>query len=467
MNIKSLKSISFPEVKKFLKDYVESKPEYESKWKDFFESGAGVNLIDVAAGVTAFLGFNSYMARKDSLLDYSALPSTVMTIASTLGYIYNRKSAPRLKITINSARNFSWKKEIPIGTIKGRNVCLIEDTIIKVGEHKYDVVVGDWKEVNTLLTESKDFYSFVVDGEVDNRFYNLLLNDEYVPLKKTQEELDSKSILVRSHKNGVYLIFGNGIQGRKAELATQLKFEYIEPADKFMSLTFSPSDLSLNIDGDIVNSQIIDQGSNADSTDKLVALAPGYYGTQRTLISYSDYEYIGASYEGLVSCKARPHTKKCCAVDVFYLREDELRFTPTQLQEFEDYLESHSLLGTAYFVYPPSPIDVDASVKIVLKDPIRKNEIEQIIKDHLNFQCMKLGGTFSMSSISGLELPEGTRVYIDYPIKDKIAKEYQYFRLKNLEFRYISKDDLVEISQGIDLDRGYTEYEYEYNPEAY
>ena len=48
MNIKSLKSTSFPEVKKFLIEYVESKPEYESKWKDFFESGAGTNLIDVA-----------------------------------------------------------------------------------------------------------------------------------------------------------------------------------------------------------------------------------------------------------------------------------------------------------------------------------------------------------------------------------------------------------------------------------
>ena len=88
MNLKELKSINFPEVKKFLKNYVESKPEYESKWKDFFESGAGTNLIDIAAATTAFLGFNSYMARKDSMLDYSALPSTVMTIASTIGKLH-------------------------------------------------------------------------------------------------------------------------------------------------------------------------------------------------------------------------------------------------------------------------------------------------------------------------------------------------------------------------------------------
>lgn len=467
MNIKSLKSTSFPEVKKFLKEYVESKPEYESKWKDFFESGAGTNLIDVAAGVTAFLGFNSYMARKDSLLDYSALPSTVMTIASTLGYSYNRKASPRVRITITSLKNIPHKKEIPIGNIKGRNVSLTRDEIIKAGTHTYEAVVGDWTKQSTVIYESKDFFNLSIDGVVDNRYYNLLLNDEYVPLVKNQEELDSKSVLIRSHKEGIYLIFGNGVQGRKAEIATTLDFEYIIPSDKFLGLNFNSQDLQLNIDAEKENVQILDQGSNPDSTEKLVALAPGYYGTQRTLISYSDYEFIGASYEGLVSCKARPHTKKCCAVDVFYLRQDEEKFTSTQLQEFEDYLEKHSLLGTAYFIYPPSPIDIEAQIKIVLKNPLYKDVVEDIIKSHLEFQCMKLGNKFSMASISGLELPEGTRVYIDFPIQDKQAKEYQYFRLKRIDFKYISIDSPLEIAQGIDISRGYTEYEYEYNPEAY
>lgn len=463
MNIRSIKSITFPEVRKFLKEYIESKPEYESKWKDFFESGAGTNLIDVAAGVTAFLGFNSYMARKDSLLDYSSLPSTIMTIASTLGYVYNRKSAPRLRLTLNCSRNIAWKKEEPIGSINGRDISLLEDTIFKVGTHKYDVVVGNWAAQETVINESKDFYNLSIDGIVDNNYYNLYLNDERVKLEVNQEDLRADSVLIRSHKEGVYLIFGNNVQGRKAEIATNLKFEYIVPAEKFQGLNFNTKDLQINVDCEIEHTQILSQGSNADSSEKLVALAPGYYGTQRTLISYSDYEYIGASFEGLVSCKAKPHTKKCCAVDVFYLREDEQRFTATQLQEFEDYLEKHSMMGTAYYVYPPSPIDVQAQVKIVLKNPVLKDDVEKLITDHLQFQCMKLGGTFTMASISGLELPDGTRVYIDYPIQDKVAKEWQYFRLQDLQFKYISKDTPAEISQGIDLQKGYVEYEYKYS----
>nr|DAP65165.1 MAG TPA: baseplate wedge protein [Caudoviricetes sp.] len=463
MNLKELKSITFPEVKKFLKNYVESKPEYESKWKDFFESGAGTNLIDIAAATTAFLGFNSYMARKDSMLDYSALPSTVMTIASTLGYVYNRKAAPRIKVKFNSARNVAWDRFTPIGTIKGRNVCLAENSMIKYGSNTFELVVGDWVKVEKTVYETKDYYSFPVDGVVDNRFYDLYINDEHVNLTTVQEELNKTNVLIRSHKEGVYLIFGNGSQGRKIELASQIRFEYIVPADKFLDLNFNVDDLKLNIDAEITESKIIDQGSNPDSTDKMVALAPGYYGTQRNLISYSDYEYIGASYEGLVSCKARPHTDKCCTVDVFYLRQDEQKFTPTQLQEFEDYLEKHSMMGTAYFVYPPSPIDVEARLKIYLPDPKMKDTVEELIKSHLNFQCMKLGSNFTMASIASLDLPTGVRVYIDYPIQDKKGKEYQYFRIRNLEFEYVSNNTLSSVSQGIDINRGYREYEYEYD----
>lgn len=463
MNLKELKSITFPEVKKFLKNYVESKPEYESKWKDFFESGAGTNLIDIAAATTAFLGFNSYMARKDSLLDYSALPSTVMTIASTLGYVYNRKAAPRIRVKFNSARNVAWDRFIPIGTIKGRNVCLTENSMIKYGSNTFELVVGDWVKDERTIYETKDYYSFSVEGVVDNRFYDLFINDEHINLTTIQEKLDKTNVLIRSHKEGVYLIFGNGSQGRKAELASQVRFEYVVPADKFLDLNFNVDDLKLNIDAEIIESKIIDQGSNPDSIDKMVALAPGYYGTQRNLISYSDYEFIGASYEGLVSCKARPHTDKCCTVDVFYLRQDEQRFTPTQLQEFEDYLERHSMLGTAYFVYPPSPIDVEAKLKIYLPDPKLKDTVEELIKSHLNFQCMKLGSNFTMASIASLDLPVGVRVYIDYPIQDKKGKEYQYFRIQNLEFEYVSSNTLSSISQGTDINRGYREYEYEYD----
>lgn len=463
MNLKELKSINFPEVKKFLKNYVESKPEYESKWKDFFESGAGTNLIDIAAATTAFLGFNSYMARKDSMLDYSALPSTVMTIASTLGYVYNRKAAPRIKVKFNSARNVAWDRFTPIGNIKGRNVCLTEDTIIKYGDNTLELVVGDWVKVERTIYETKDYYSFSVDGVVDNRFYDLYINDEHIKLTTIQEELNKENVLIRSHKEGVYLIFGNGSQGRKVELASQLRFEYVVPADKFLDMNFNVDDLKLNIDAEVKESKIIDQGSNPDSTDKMVALAPGYYGTQRNLISYSDYEYIGASYEGLVSCKARPHTDKCCTVDVFYLRQDEQKFTPTQLQEFEDYLEKHSMMGTAFYVYPPSPIDVEAKVKIYIPDPKMKDSVEQLIKDHLNFQCMKLGSNFTMASIASLDLPTGARVYIDYPIQDKQAKEYQYFRIASLEFEYITNGITASVSQGVDIDRGYTEYKYEYD----
>ena len=92
MNITDISSISYDEIRNYLENYIQSLPEYAQKWKEFYEGGAGQTVLNVASGVTAFLAFSAYLNRKNSLLDYGVLPSSIVEIAVANGFIYNRLS---------------------------------------------------------------------------------------------------------------------------------------------------------------------------------------------------------------------------------------------------------------------------------------------------------------------------------------------------------------------------------------
>ena len=231
MDITQLKSISFEEIKAYLENYVKNMPDYKTKWKDFYEGSAGVTLIELAAGICSFLSFTSYMNRKDSLLDYSSLPSTINSIAATLGYVINRKAVAKLKIKFDSQEEVYWNRENPIGNWMGRDLVLLNNQNIKIGSNEIEVAIGTWETYTNTLTEVMDFKTLLVERDIDNNIYEAYINSNRIKVVKSAENLDKESVLMKTTNKGAYIIFGNGLFGIKYSSGQVFKLLYIKPSD--------------------------------------------------------------------------------------------------------------------------------------------------------------------------------------------------------------------------------------------
>lgn len=459
MNLNNLNSISFDEVKSHLSNYVKSLPDYENRWKDFYIAGAGETVLDVGAAITALLGFAAQSNRKNSTLYENYIKSEAVAIASALGYYFNRKAATRIRLTFNSDIESFWSKEIPIGTYGKYNLVLTEDKRIESGSNTVEVALGDWNSSEQEIKDVSDYLSLFFEGDIDNNLVEFKLNEETLSPVRLLSKSNSDTILIRSMTSGIYLIFGNGLIGRKPEFGDKLKVSYLTPSLIALDGRIDGSELQLSI-GSITYWKITDYGSNEDSLEKVKAAAPGFRYSNGLLTSISDYRNISLTYEGLVSTNAVSRSNSCCAVNVAYLREDEQIFTPQMRENFYLYLEQHAILGTSFFIEDPEKIDVDYKINVIIDKSANTAELKSKITDLINSMCLKLGSSFQPNKLLSkdfiCELEHVDRIYLEYPIKDKQASYKEYFALRNLEIKFTQKDIDEAYSNGTDSSLGYS-----------
>ena len=451
MNIKSIKSFSFEEIRNKLLQWVISKPEINPRWKDFLIGGAGSNLLELAAAIGSFLAFSAYMNRQDSLLDYTNLKSSGISIGGTIGYNFNRKVATKFRIAFTTEQTLIWKRDNPIGTYKSNDLMLLKDTQIKAGLNVIEVVSGQWKISNFTVNDNSDFISIAVEGNIDNKHLEIYVDGRIVNYTLQAEEWPNDQVLIRSYQTVIFIIFGNGQIGMKAPAAGILTVRYIDPV---VLDQIELNQVKLLFNSEITASDIIEQGSDEDSLNKIQALAPGYSGTRRLLISLDDYQYIIGAYEGNISGSAKPVPDRCCASYVTYLRNDLKLFTPEEELAFIKYLSKHALMGTEFIIVNPKRINVNVSLKLLVKQDTNIELIKKQLKEKLDTQTKKLGGEFTMSILNNLDIPEVIRIYIDYPISDKKAEFNEYFLIKDFDVEVIP-EGFTNLSFGTEAGKGY------------
>lgn len=454
MNIIQDSSLSFDQIKSDLENYIKSLPDYNTKWKDFYEAGAGETVLNTGAGIASFLAYTAYMNRRNSMLDFGNMTSTIVSIGSSLGYVYNRKSAPLLDITFISTEQVYWDKEDPIGNYMGKSLSLTKSTQIEVGENTVTVAIGDWTSLDVTLTDAKDFLGVNVPVSPDNNLLNLFIDGQFIDFTTAAENMNSTNVLIRSYFSGIFVIFGNGTLGRKPSVNEVLTLEYLVPGDRLDGLTLDSTKLQIYVENTSVESDVKYPGSDADTADKIVAVAPGYYSAKRRLITLDDYDSIGGSYQGIVSCKAALPTTSCCSVNVSYLREDELIMNDAMKADFEEFMLKYAILGTSITVVDPVRIMVDVKMKVVIKPSADTDAITEAIRSIIESKCMKNGGFFTVNDMTLKESLGVSRIYIRQPILDRQAKYNEYYKLRKLEISYTEDKTLVD-SSGTDKNLGY------------
>ena len=104
--------LDFDDIKTNLKTYLRSQTEF----KDYDFEGSGINiLLDTLAYNTHYLAFNGNMLANEMFLDSSALRSSVVSHAKTLGYEVSSARAPTATINVSLTTTASTKT-MPAGT---------------------------------------------------------------------------------------------------------------------------------------------------------------------------------------------------------------------------------------------------------------------------------------------------------------------------------------------------------------
>lgn len=453
-DIISSTSLSFDAILADLTKYVQSLPDYNTSWKDFYEGGAGKTVLDVGSAISSYLALLSYLNRRDSILDFSTLKTTVVGIAAALGYIYNRQSAPLIQIQVTVDTDTVWDKLNPIGTYGDYELSLLETTTLPKGTSTITVAIGSWVAYTYTSASAAEFQKILVEGSVDNNHYSLTVDGNSVNLVTAVEDLDATNAIIRSYTTGVFIIFGNGTLGKQLTTNDEVVFEYIDPSAKLTSLSLETTDVSLYV-GSVASVSVLSQGSNSDTSDKIVALAPGYYSTKRRLVTLGDYKYLGGAFEGLTSAMAEKTPGSCCSVDVAYVREDEAKLTEYQRNQFQSYLDGYSLVGVTNNIIDSTPINVDVSLVCVVAKTADTVSITDSIKSYLQKMCLISGGLFAVSGLQSIAVTGLIRLYYVAPIVDRQADFDQYFRLNTLNITYTTDTNSI-ISNGTDKAAGYS-----------
>lgn len=461
-------NLSFENIKSELRAYVQARPDAEV-WKDWLESSVGTTVIELLAGLGAFLSFHSFGARRESYLDVAKLYSSAVHLSNILGYPVNRVSAPRLKLQINHASSLFWDRDDPIATWNNRDLSLINSQTIPTGISMIEVVVGTWNNFSWTSTADRDFLILqVVDSGIDNNRFsdtlNLWIDSVPTTLTKYAEEMINMYVLERTDIGSLLLLFGDGTLGPRILSGQEVLLDYVTTDGALGVHTIANSEVDPIFDGTITDVVVMEPGSGADSLAKIQLTASGYYQTKRRMCTDEDHVYIFLNYSGdLVSASAQQKEGfgVCCTVLLSYLFEDEHLVVPASPEEIAilAFLEEKKIIGEKIELTAPELIEVDLKITLVIEEGYDALVIENLVRSILNELTWSLGTTFHVGEFTTRvgAIKGVIRVYLEKPLDDKELAFNQYLKLALNHTITVSADRNLVVDVIETPDTGYLE----------
>lgn len=433
-------SLSFDTIKSDLITYVQNLPDSE-RWKDFYQSGAGMTQIELLSGLGAFLGFHSLGARRESYLDTCRLYTSAINICNIVGYPVNRVSAPRLKIRFYVPLNTFWDRTLPVFYYRGKPISLLNSQTIPGGTNELEFVVGEWKTSSFVSTENVKFANtLVLDTGIDTNLFGdtleLFINGVKKPLIHYADEFLPDNVMVKTYNGGVLLVYGDGYIGYQLRVNDNVEFNYVNTAGPLGATGILSGELTKNLDCTVESVQILNPGYNQDSIPKMAAVAPGYLTSKRRMVTGPDHVYIFLNYSGsLISSNFQKDSEGCCTMRLSYLFDDEHLGSVSEKEAMYQYLLDYKMIGERIELVDPKRVGIEMKMVCIVEEGTGQTGIETSIRDTVAKYVMKLGTTFHIGAVTSevSKLTGVKRVYLVSPVSDKTLEFDRYLKLVSLE----------------------------------
>jgi len=486
------KQASYAKVFEDLQKNVEARVDFNS-WKDFYESGSGVTVTQLLAGLGSFLSYNSLASRRESGLYTAKLRSSLYSLCDTLGYPPNRKLSAQLRLQMTINQPQFWDRTIPLGVLGGVSLSLIDSHHFTGGDHLINVVCGEWEtftytsDTNRAFAEIQ-FPDLDIDA-IDNRFIELYINGEKIELTLYPEEMTEQNVLLKTMADRLSLVFGFQNLGRQLLKGDNIELKYIR-VHGVPTTGYNLPNAQLDIEGVVAHDmQLIENLAAPDPMIKLTRVASGYFASKRRMVSREDHEFLIMSYEGIISAKVNPgwcqiedgegnitnyyekyfspkecreaggnwkRPFECCTIEIAYLYIDEHIMLDTEEDHILTYLDEFRMQGEEIIFRDPEVVLVDAQVVIVMQEGTDTAGFDDYMRDALEKQMFILGGKFSTAEIvaAGNMLDGVIRTYLTKPIADRQLPFWKYFKLRTVAVTYTT-DQAEVLEFGSSPDSGY------------
>ena len=350
--------ISFDEIRTALETYVASKPADES-WQDFYVSGAGQTIIEIAAALGAFYAYHFIAGRRESFLSVAQNYSSLVGIAENLGYSTSRGDNLQMSINIVPNQTVTLSKWTIIGNYTEYDLVLTEDIILNQGiATNVPVIIGNlMEEVINVTTNQLTQFSFsnpnVTDTNVTDTF-RLLLNGQELPTSTNIADALNDRYVTLTNSFGSMDVFYLQQGQYLYKSGDSLSLQFIERNSLDRS-SFSNSNLTIDYASQINESTVIENRTDVESIDSIKIKAPIYHETSMVIRARKDYsKYLQLAHPQIIQANDMDIYPGLIAIT--YIKNDGTNLSEEEKQYWLDQIEESRPSGVAKAIIQDSVI---------------------------------------------------------------------------------------------------------------
>ena len=358
-------TVSYEDAKTELQNFVDAMPDAD-EWSVFFASASGQKLVELIAGLLAFMKYDSVTARREAFLQYALGRSSQLGGAQNLGYSAYRGRNAVLKLNVTPSSTGVWAKYDIIGTVKDRDLIVLADTPYNSGVAlDVDVVIGGLNtEEIVATTSSLDVFRFTQKNVSED--LRIFIDGTEVPYTKTIVDLLSGNFVLQSNPFGSvdakylnYLTFAS-----RYNTGSIIKLEWVD----LKNTIFTESNVVLDAAEGVLNTVEITSLFDAQETASSIKInAPLQNETKFVIRAREDQPKILTQIDTKIS-DATGEDVTAAIMRLFYLRSDDLRFTLTEKDALINQMNSYRphgmkpvLIGDPVRIAVRLKIDIDLS----------------------------------------------------------------------------------------------------------
>jgi len=347
-------SLSFEQARQDILDYIEAKLDAD-KWKDFLIPGTGSTVIDLIAGLSVKLGWNSVVGRREGLMPYARQRSSLLGKAEDLGYSAARGTNVHLTLNVVPVSNITVNKFDALGTVQDVEIIAFENIAMTAGlSYDIEVVLGELKTEELTASGSElnlfQFVSNSVSDDIRIIHVDLSLVEIEVPLSNQILELLNDKYVAISNAFGAVTAMYLNEGAYNYDTGFKLRLEFVELKD----VQYSASDLVLDAGGafdetSIQTTTVLNTYTAPELTESIRINGPLYHETLNVVKGRNDYRKQALTLNAkLVDTNARDESP--AVIELTYVTNDGALLSVSEKQDIVSALDSYRPFGVA----PPS-----------------------------------------------------------------------------------------------------------------
>lgn len=393
------KSISFKEIRDDLTSYLNSQPD-AAQWSLFLQSNAGSNLIDIVAGLGAFLKMETITARRENFIQFAQNRSSVIGHAQFLGYSAYRGRNKVLKLTIVPNTTEVLYKYSYIGVVRDRYLVVANDTVVNAGVPvQVEVIVGEVLEETKIAPNTAlNSFRFTQSGvSQDCRIY---IDDVELEWSDSVEEMLHGKFAIQSNSFGSvdakYLNLGSFLHRYMG--GSLIKLQWINLKD----VDFDDTEVKLYEEyGTLIGQDTLSVFEGVEDLTSIAVNAPLKNETANAVRGREDQPKIFRSlHPDIIDAQGQDVTP--AVMKIYLLREGHVAFTPDEKLAMQKAFEPKRPHG----LFPPIIEDAEASpVELDITLTLKKNSTTvptALVESTLAPYKDKLGTVILLSDIEDI-----------------------------------------------------------------